>query len=215
MNSMPPLPMTDTNGELIVHPLMQHVCTILQAMPAATEMEKIKAWKYLCIQFIVWQKQDPSIIDSLNVAATDKKIIFCTKDDYVFKTLIVAKGDVAAKQEEWYRLNNALNLQKTGEVVYKHIPSGGYACSKKEMIYMQLDEWSKQGEVVILKNTIRAFKQDGKKFKRLTVAVPTFGNPMSAVEMLFGNVVGGTTFIFDPKTYEHVFPILTEKYRIV
>lgn len=215
MNSMPPLPMTDANGELIVHPLMQHVCTILQAMPAATEMEKIKAWKYLCIQFIVWQKQDPSIIDSLNVAATDKKIIFCTKDDYVFKTLIVAKGDVAAKQEEWYRLNHALNLQKTGEVVYKHIPSNGYACSKKEMLYMQLDDWSKQGEVVILKDTIRTFKNEGRKFKRLTVAVPTFGNPMSAVEMLFGNVVGGTTFIFDPKTYEQVFPILTEKYRIV
>lgn len=215
VQSMPELPMIDANGELIVHPLMEHVCTILQAMPAATELEKIKAWKYMCVQFMVWQKQDPRIVESLNVAATDKKIMFCTKDDYVFKTLEVATGKVEAKQEEWLRLNNALTQQKTGEVVYKHIPSGGYACSKKEMLYLQLEDWGKQGEVVILKDTIRTFKHEGRKFKRLTVAVPTYGNPMSAVEMLFGNVVGGTTFIFDPKTYEKVYPVLTQKYRIV
>ena len=215
IESMPELPMIDVNGKMTMHPLMDHVCTILQAMPSATDSEKIKAWKYMCIQFVVWTKQDPLIVESLNVAATDKKILFCNKDGYLFKTIEVCKGSVEARQDEWGRLNNALTQQKTGEVVYKHIPSNGYAASKTDRIYLQLDSWQKQGEVIILKDTIRAFKHDGKKFKRITFQLTSYGNPMSAVEMLFGNVIGGTTFIFDTKTWDETFPVISKKYRMV
>ena len=126
---------------------------------------------------------------------------FTQEDDTFLHKRIVGDrgmGTVMIKKHEEDRFHKHFNhftkkAPPTDVFFYHHIAGNVYGVNTIEEFYQEMT--TKPFKYTLMDCHARTFKYNGKKYKRLTFQIPDEELPLSRIEFIFGNMVGGMTYI--------------------